>query len=165
MARPDQVNETHNVPKSVPPTPVGVADASDTGDLAAEVRVAVMKTSRRLRLESTSERLTAAQYSVLAGLRNEQHTIGELAARERIAAPSMTRIVKALLEAGMVTRTVSEHDGRQVLIALTPAGGDAYREARSQRTAWLAVRLEALGPGDRATLARAAALLQEMSAE
>ncbi|MBV1780590.1 MarR family transcriptional regulator [Paeniglutamicibacter sp. ABSL32-1] len=124
-----------------------------------------MKTSRRLRLESSSESLTPAQYSVLAALRNEQHTIGELAAREQVAAPSMTRIVKSLLEAGLVTRTASEHDGRQVLIAPTAAGRDAYRGARSQRTAWLATRLETLGAKDRATLARAAALLQEMSAK
>ncbi|WP_336245143.1 MarR family winged helix-turn-helix transcriptional regulator [Paeniglutamicibacter quisquiliarum] len=162
MARPDQVNVTNNAPKPAPTTP---ADPSDTGDLAAELRVAVMKTSRRLRLESSSESLTPAQYSVLAALRNEQHTIGELAAREQVAAPSMTRIVKSLLEAGLVTRTASEHDGRQVLIAPTAAGRDAYRGARSQRTAWLATRLETLGAKDRATLARAAALLQEMSAK
>ena len=162
MARPDQVNATNNAPKPTPTTP---ADPGGTGDLAAELRVAVMKTSRRLRLESSSETLTPAQYSVLAGLRDEQRTIGELAAREQVAAPSMTRIVKSLLEAGLVTRTASEHDGRQVLIALTSAGRDAFRGARSQRTAWLARRLETLGARDRATLARAAALLQEMSAK
>ncbi len=165
MARPDQMNVTDNAPKPVRIVPTRVCNATNTGDLAAELRVAVMKTSRRLRLESSSEMLTPAQYSVLAGLRNEQHTIGELAAREQVAAPSMTRIVKALLEAGLVTRTISENDGRQVLIALTPEGMDAYRDARGQRTAWLAVRLETLDAKDRATLARAAALLQEMSAK
>jgi DNA-binding MarR family transcriptional regulator len=162
VARPDQVNVTNNAPKPAPTTP---ADAGGTGDLAAELRVAVMKTSRRLRLESSSETLTPAQYSVLAGLGNEQHTIGELAAREQIAAPSMTRIVKSLLEAGLVTRTASEHDGRQVLVATTAEGKAALQAARSQRTAWLARRVETLGAEDRATLARAAALLQEMSAK
>jgi DNA-binding MarR family transcriptional regulator len=162
VARPDQVNDTQSAPKPPATAPAG---ASDTGDLAAELRVAIMKTSRRLRLESSSEELTPAQYSVLAGLRNEQHTIGELAAREQVAAPSMTRIVKSLLEAGLVTRTASEHDGRQVLIAPTVEGMAAYQAARSQRTAWLARRVESLGAEDRATLARAAALLQEMSAK
>ena len=160
MARPDQVNVTNNAPKPTPTTP---ADPCGTGDLAAELRVAVMKTSRRLRLESSSETLTAAQYSVLAGLGNEQHTIGELAAREQVAAPSMTRIVKGLLEAGLVTRTGSEHDGRLVMVALSPEGRRAFHAARNQRTAWLAVRLDTLDAKDRATLARAAALLQEMS--
>ena len=159
------MNATNDAPKPVRIAPTRVSNATNTGDLAAELRVAVMKTSRRLRLESSSETLTPAQYSVLAGLRNEQHTIGELAVREQVAAPSMTRIVKSLLEAGLVTRTASEHDGRQVLIAPTAAGREAYRGARSQRTAWLARRLETLGAKDRATLARAAALLQEMSAK
>jgi DNA-binding MarR family transcriptional regulator len=159
------MNATNDAPKPVRIAPTRVSNATNTGDLAAELRVAVMKTSRRLRLESSSETLTPAQYSVLAGLRNQQHTIGELAAREQVAAPSMTRIVKSLLEAGLVTRTVSATDARQVMIAPTPEGMAAYHGARSQRTAWLAVRLETLDAKDRATLARAAALLQEMSAK
>ena len=163
MASPDQVNETDNAPNPLRMAPTRVSNATNTGDLAAELRVAVMKTSRRLRLESSSDTLTPAQYSVLAGLRTEEHTIGELAAREQVAAPSMTRIVKGLLEAGLVTRTGSEHDGRLVMVALSPEGRRAFHAARNQRTAWLAVRLETLDAKDRATLARAAALLQEMS--
>ncbi|KAA0973738.1 MarR family winged helix-turn-helix transcriptional regulator [Paeniglutamicibacter gangotriensis] len=159
------MNATTKVLKPVRITPTRVCNATNTGDLAAELRVAVMKTSRRLRLESSSDTLTAAQYSVLAGLRNKQHTIGELAAGEQITAPSMTRIVKSLLEAEFVTRTISEADARQVLIALTPEGLEAYQQARTQRTAWLALGLEKLDAKDRATLARAAALLQEMSAK
>ena len=165
MATPDQLHETNIAPKTVGMPRTRVSNATNTGDLAAELRVAVMKTSRRLRLESSSEALTPGQYSVLAGLRTEPHTIGELAARERVAAPSMTRIVKGLLEAGLVTRTASEHDGRQVVISLTPEGSQAFHDARNQRTAWLAMHLESLDPKDRATLARAAALLQEMSAK
>ena len=156
------MNATNDAPKPVNPTP---APAATAGDLAAELRVAVMKTSRRLRLEAGSDTLSAARYSVLAGLREEQRTIGELAAREQISAPSMTRIVKSLLESGLVTRTVSETDARQALIALTDQGRKAYQAVRSQRTAWLALRLDTLDSTDRATLARAAALLQEMSAK
>ncbi len=159
------MNVTENAPNPIRIATTRVCNATNTGDLAAELRVAVMKTSRRLRLESSSETLTPAQYSVLAGLRHEQRTLGELATREQVTAPSMTRIVKSLLEAEFITRTVSESDARQVLIALTPEGMDAFHGARNQRTAWLAVGLEALDPKDRATLARAAALLQEMSAK
>ncbi|PQZ96510.1 MarR family transcriptional regulator [Arthrobacter sp. MYb227] len=123
-----------------------------------------MKTSRRLRLESSSETLTPAQYSVLAALRQQKHTIGELAQREQIAAPSMTRIIKNLTEAGWVTRAANTQDARQVLIEISAEGTHTFVQARGQRTAWLARRIDQLDEQDRMTLARAAELLQEMSA-
>lgn len=160
MARTDQENMTENEPKTAHPEPI-IA----TGDLAAELRVAVMKTSRRLRLESSSEMFTPAQYSVLAGLKNEPHTIGELAQREQVAAPSMTRIVKSLVDAGWVTRTANAQDARLVMIGISEEGMNAFVGARSQRTAWLARRIDQLGAEERQILARAAVLLQEMSAK
>ena len=156
MSTPDQANETENEPKP---------ETTTTGDLAAELRVAVMKTSRRLRNESSSEMLTPAQYSVLAALKSEGHTIGELAQRERVAAPSMTRIVKSLVESGWVTRTAGAQDARQVVIDISEEGMRTFVGARSQRTAWLARRIEQLGEEDRRILVRAAALLREMSAQ
>ena len=160
MARPDQENMTENEQK-----PARREASTATGDLAAELRVAVMKTSRRLRLESSSEMLTPAQYSVLAGLKSEPHTIGELAQREQVAAPSMTRIVKSLVDAGWVTRTSNAQDARQVMIGISEEGMHAFVGARSQRTAWLARRIDQLGEDERRILAQAAVLLQEMSAK
>lgn len=165
MSIPDQTNVTENETIPVQPNTKRKIPSTTTGDLAAELRVAVMKTSRRLRHESSSETLTAAQYSVLVALKTEQHTIGELAVHEQIAAPSMTRIVKALVESGWVTRTANALDARQVMIGITAEGILALMEARSQRTAWLARRIDLLGEEDRVILARAAALLQEMSAK
>ena len=165
VSTPDQENVTENEPKPVRTTAARKKPATETGDLAAELRVAIMKTSRRLRLESSSEMLTPAQYSVLAALKTEGHTIGELAQREQVAAPSMTRIVKSLVESGWVTRTSSAQDARQVMIDISEEGMRTFVGARSQRTAWLARRIDQLGEDDRQILARAAALLQEMSAK
>lgn len=163
MNTPDQTNETENETNNAEPDDANSL-SNLPGDLAAEMRVAVMKTSRRLRLESSSETLTPAQYSVLAALRIRKYTIGELAQREQIAAPSMTRIIKNLSEAGWVTRAANTEDARQVHIEISKEGLNTFVAARGQRTAWLASRIEQLGEEDRKTLARAAVLLQEMSA-
>ncbi|MGN5732937.1 MarR family winged helix-turn-helix transcriptional regulator [Arthrobacter psychrochitiniphilus] len=136
----------------------------DTGPLAAELRVAVMRTSRRIRAEAATGELSPGRYSVLAGLMGAPRTVGELAAREQIAAPSMTRIVNDLVVAGFVSRGENPLDKRQVRISITSLGSGALLQARSMRTAWLAQRLAALTPAQQATLHEASMILQAMSA-
>ncbi|ACL39025.1 transcriptional regulator, MarR family [Pseudarthrobacter chlorophenolicus A6] len=132
--------------------------------LAIDLRTAVMRTSRRLRVEATGEVITPGQYTVLAVLHGDgARTLRELADREHVQAPSMTRIVNALAEQGFVTRTQHPDDGRQVRIDITDAGRDVLAEARDQRTAWLAQRVAGLSAEDRDILSRAARIMQEMS--
>lgn len=133
--------------------------------LAAELRVAIMRTSRRLRAEAASRDISPGQYSVLAGVLNGPLTVGELAEREQIQAPSMTRIVNGLEAAGYVTRGENPQDRRQVLVNVTEAGTAVLQRARSRRTQWLAKRVAGLSPAERATLHEAARILQEMSAK
>ena len=132
--------------------------------LAIDLRTAVMRTSRRLRIEATGDVITPGQYTVLAHLDAGPQTLRELAEREHVQAPSMTRIVNALTNQGFVSRTPHPEDGRQILACITPAGEAVLNEARSQRTAWLAQRVAGLSDEDRRTLSRAAHIMQEMSA-
>ncbi|NKX50656.1 MarR family transcriptional regulator [Arthrobacter deserti] len=132
--------------------------------LAAELRVAVMRTSRRLRTEASGEVLPPGQYAVLAYLAGGPRTLRELADREQVQAPSMTRIVNGLVEQGLVAREPHPGDGRQVLVRMTRAGEAVLAEARSHRTAWLARRLAEFSDEVRRILSRAAHLMQEMSA-
>src|SRR3954466_5121866 len=91
--------------------------------LAAELRTAVLRTSRRLRQERSMDDVTPGQYSVLAVLdRHGPCTPRELAAHEKVQPPSMTRTVAALAELGLVGRTEHPTDGRQVLVALSDEG-------------------------------------------
>lgn len=140
------------------------AKAIGAGPLAAELRVAVMRTSRRLRAEAATGQISPGQYSVLAAIMDGPRTVGQLAAREQIQAPSMTRIVNALAEAAFVSREENPQDKRQVLVKISDSGAATLLRARSKRTAWLAQRVSALTPQERATLHEAALILQEMSA-
>ena len=133
--------------------------------LAIDLRTAVMRTSRRLRVEATGDVITPGQYTVLAQLNGGPQTLRELAEREHVQAPSMTRIVNALTELGFVTRTAHPLDGRQVQVGITAAGEAILAEAREQRTAWLAHRIAGLSDEDRRILSRAARIMQQLSAK
>lgn len=163
---PQHHEQEHKAPERNIPTPSIPFPAGhiDPDDLAVDLRIAVMRTSRRLRTQATGDVVSPGQYSVLSYLRSGTRTLRELADRENVQAPSMTRIVNALTEQGFVDRAPDPTDGRQVLIRILPAGEGAVEEARGQRTAWLACRVAELAEPDRATLSRAAQLMQEMSA-
>ncbi|MCU1567781.1 MAG: transcriptional regulator [Pseudarthrobacter sp.] len=133
-------------------------------NLAIELRTAVMRTSRRLRVEATGDVITPGQYTVLAQLHGSgPTTLRELAEREHVQAPSMTRIVNALADQGFVSRAANPDDGRQVRVDITDAGRAVLAEARNERTAWLAQRVAGLSEDDRLVLRRAAHIMQEMS--
>jgi DNA-binding MarR family transcriptional regulator len=132
-------------------------------ELAAELRTSVMRLARRLRRMRADTSLGLGQLAALGTLdRHGPRTPGELAAHERVQPPSMTRIVKALEETGYLTRTPHPTDGRQVVLALTPAGEQMLREDRRQREAWLAQRLRDLSAEDRELLRRAAEVLDSL---
>lgn len=137
---------------------------SPHSNLAADLRQALGRAHRRLRLEVGDAGLSYSQYSVLVLLTREgPMTPGRLAERERVQPPTMTRTVNCLVDLHLVTKTADPTDGRQVVVALTPAGVAEVKETRRRRDAWLTARLSHLAADDRAVLARAAVLLKEMA--
>ena len=132
--------------------------------LASALRLAVLRLARRMRGERADTSLTLSQLAALATLeRSGPLTPRELAAAERVQPPSMTRLAASLEAAGLVTRTGHPSDGRQVLLAASPAGTALLREDRRRRDAWLAQRLAELTPDERDVLHRAAALLDRLA--
>lgn len=147
------------------PSPEPTDPAPATLELAAELRAALMRTSRILRTEASSDVVSPSQNTVLALLsKRGPLTMRQLADIERVQAPTMTRTVNHLCERGLVTRADHPTDGRQVVINLTDEGRTVLEDSRRLRAAWLAGRLEGLPPTDRAALHRAAELLLEMTA-
>lgn len=161
-ASPAAVPPTAVAPPAVPPTAAACRPASLAGDL----RVAVTRIVRRLRLERSSERITDGQYAALATLANRgPMTPTGLAEDQHIQPPPMTRTVNALAEAGLVRRDEHPTDGRQVIVSITDAGLAEVRETRRRRNEWLAKRLAGLEPAEREVLARAAVLLERISSQ
>jgi len=148
-----------------PPARAPRASACRPAPLAADLRIALMRSVRRIRRERSSAAITDGQYSVLAWLEKRgAMTPRELADAEHVQPPSMTRTVNALAEAGLVSRTGHPDDGRQVLVEITAEGTREVTETRRRRDAWLARRLADLAPEERETLARAAEILRRVVA-
>jgi DNA-binding MarR family transcriptional regulator len=134
-------------------------------ELAPRLRDALARTGRRLRQEAQTG-LSPSLLMALASIdRDGPLTPSELAARERIQRPTVTRILARLEEAGLVRRASDPADGRSSLVSATDAGRALLAESRTRKDAFLSARLDALDAEDRATLARAAALLERMLAE
>lgn len=132
--------------------------------LAHDLRIACMRVSRRVRFETTST-IAPHQLSVIVRLAESSYTSGELAAIERVSAPSMSRTVGALVELGLVQRAADSDDGRVVRLSLTDAGRAELDAHRARRDAWMTKRLDGLAGEERALLAAAADLLSRVSDE
>lgn len=117
---------------------------ADATTVANRLRPVLVKLNRELRREIHSLGVTGGQVSLLALIRNEPGIgVRELAARERMSAPGMSKSVARLEAAGLVARTELA-DRRRVGLVLTSAGDRVLRSVRSRRTAWLAERLRGL---------------------
>ena len=140
------------------------ASRTDSG-LASELRLSVMRLSRRLRGEREPDNtLSVAALSALGILfREGECTVGALAAHERVQPPSMTRTVNHLVEEGYAARRPSQTDGRATLVDLTDRGREVLLADRRRRDAWLAQRLRDLTPDERALLRQVAPLLQRLA--
>lgn len=88
---------------------------------------------------------------------------GDLAAREGVRAPTLTRIVAVLDERGLVERRPDPDDGRAVLVAASPEGVELVRGARGARADELARRMAALPAEQRAALAAALPALEALT--
>jgi DNA-binding MarR family transcriptional regulator len=136
--------------------------------LATELRISISRLARRLRAERISRgvatELSDTQLAALAALeRHGATTPGELAEHEKVQPPSMTRVIAALEERGLVTRAPHPTDGRQVMLTATEQGRSLVQASRRLRDAWLAQRLRELSQEEQATLRAAAPILQRLS--
>jgi DNA-binding MarR family transcriptional regulator len=123
--------------------------APDTTELANRLRPVLLKLARELRRESHSLGVTGGQVSLLVDIKRSPGVgIRELAARERVSVPAVSKFVARMEEAGLIRREPVGGDKRRVGLHVTEAGQRVLRSVRSKRTAWLAARLRTLDPQD-----------------
>jgi DNA-binding MarR family transcriptional regulator len=108
----------------------------------------------------TRARLSALSVLVFGGSR----TLGDLAAAEGVAGPTMTRIVDGLIGAGLAERRPHPSDGRAVTIAATSSGETLMRAAQRRRIEAIVRALAALPAEQRLMLVAAAGLLDQVAA-
>jgi DNA-binding MarR family transcriptional regulator len=134
--------------------------------LASKLRLAVVRLNRRLRAQRTSSVISLTQLSALSCLHKcGPLTPGELAAKESVQPPSMTRVIAALEELGYASRRPHPTDGRQAIVELTQAGVDYVEAEVSAREAWLDKRLAELTEAEREVLSRAAEIIDRIAGQ
>ena len=133
-------------------------------ELVGRLRYSVARLARLLRQQDGSG-LTPTTTAMLASIGREGPiTLGELAAHEQVAPPTITKSVDKLEAAGLVERIRDDADRRVCRVALTPAGRKQLDTNRSRRTAWLARQLRALPPEDLEKLGAAVEVLERLTA-
>jgi len=135
-----------------------------TDDLDDELRIAIMRLARRMRLERADEDVTDGQLSVLFVLtKHGAQTLGALSEHERVTPPSMNRTVNALENNGLIVRESSPDDGRKVLITLTDRARALVAETQRRRVAWFSRQLASLSAAERGALDTAAPILRTLA--
>jgi DNA-binding MarR family transcriptional regulator len=89
-------------------------------------------------------------------------TLSDLAQHERVTPPTITATMGRLEAAGYVTREIDASDKRVTRISLSREGRRFLERVRSRKNAYLTRRLSRLDAADRATLARAAEILERL---
>lgn len=128
--------------------------------LAEALRPALLRVSRRLRLEAQKVGLSAQDALLLGHItKNPGIGVSALAEAEKISRPTMSAHIKRLEADGLVARSGDAEDGRRSGLTITEAGMRKLEIIRRERNDWLAARLARLSLEDRALLDAAAAPL------
>jgi DNA-binding MarR family transcriptional regulator len=127
------------------------------------LRVAIARLSRRLRKHELAG-LTPTQLSALATVEQAGPLrLGDLAAAERIAPSTLTRLVSVLEDRGYVERRAVPGDARAWTLVVTSRGHEVLDRIRQENTALLADSLLTLSPDQLAALAAALPALEQLA--
>ena len=145
--------------------PTTPTEAPTAPALPSRVRMVVTRLARRLRQQGEAP-ASPTQLAALATIeRDGPLTFGALAAIERVRPPTITAAVGRLEEQGLVHRRTDARDRRVARVEITNQGRRLLAQSRSRKTAYLERRLAALSAEERATLERAAGILERVLEE
>jgi DNA-binding MarR family transcriptional regulator len=130
---------------------------------AARLRVAVLRLSRRLRKHDLAG-LTPSQLSTLSSVgKSGPVRLGDLAAAERIAPSTLTRLVNVLEDRGYLLRKPAPDDARAYLVTVTDSGNEVLERIRDEATSLLTEILRTLPPDQLAALEAALPALEQLA--
>jgi DNA-binding MarR family transcriptional regulator len=149
---------------NLPETQAELEHPADIVDVTSRMRFATTRLARLLRQQSDSG-LSPTLVAALATIaRRGPLTLGALAEIERVAPPTITKVVDKLAEAGLAQRQSDQNDRRVVRVEVTPDGQAMLHEVRARKDAWLATRLAELSETDLALIGAALPVLESLIA-
>jgi DNA-binding MarR family transcriptional regulator len=133
-------------------------------DIAGRLHSSAIRLLRTLRREDDGSGLSAPRLSALSVIVFGGPTsLADLAAAEQVKPPTMSRIVDALVERGLVTRIAKPGDRRSVEIEATQDGIQLLDAGRERRVRALIARLGKLADSERRALARGVEILERVT--
>ncbi len=133
-------------------------------ETAERLRLSIARLARLLRQQDDSglgPTVTAALSTVA---KHGPISLGDLAARERVAPPTVTKVVEKMVAAGLVERSPDSTDRRVSRVGVTALGLERLADFRDRRTAWLSERLNELDAVDLDRLEAAVDVLEQLVA-
>ena len=132
-------------------------------DMATSLHAAAIRLLRTLRREDAASGISAPRLSALSVLVFAgPMSLAELADAEQVRAPTMSRIVEALVQAGLATREPHPSNRRMVRIAATAEGKSLLEAGRERRVRALTGRIARLADSERRALARGVEILEQI---
>jgi DNA-binding MarR family transcriptional regulator len=142
-----------------------VTSADVHAEVAAEVRLALVPLVRKLRQQAGPD-LTPSLVSALVTVAKEGPiTLGDLAAREHVSQPMITKIAATMVERGLATKEVDAADRRVSRLEVSAAGRRALDRTRTRKNAWLAKRLRRLSDEELETVRAVLPILERITAD
>lgn len=125
----------------------GGRSSADLRELAGRLHSTAIHLLRHVRVEDRAAELTPARLSALSVLVfGGSRSLGALADAEQVTAPTMSRLVSALVEEGLVSREPHPDDRRSVVLRATSEGRRGLEAGRNRRVERLRGLLEELEP-------------------
>jgi DNA-binding MarR family transcriptional regulator len=139
-------------------------EADKRSEIAALLHEQFARLTRQLRTLELPQGMTPERLSALSVIEKlGPISVTALADKEMVRPATMSRMVSALVEEGLVKRTDDKTDGRGVLVSATPKGRRAYQRAQEQRLHHFAEVLESLNAEQLASMRDLTAALERLT--
>jgi|SRR5882672_4685898 len=140
------------------------AENEACSEIAALLQDQFSRLTRQFRNMDLPQGMTPERLSALSVIdKNGPISVTALADREMVRPATMSRMVSALVDEGLVKRGEDKNDGRGVLVTATPKGRRAYHRAQQLRLQHFAHALHELSPDQLAAMRSLAAALERLT--
>lgn len=140
------------------------AEADSRSEIAALLHEQVARLTRQLRTLELPSGMTPERLSALSAIdKRGPISVTALAENEMVRPATMSRMVTALVDEGLVKRSEDKTDGRGVLVSATPKGRRTFQRAQEQRLQHFAEVLEALNDEQLASMRNLTSALERLT--
>ena len=141
------------------------SEADSRSEVAALLHEQFARLTRRLRTLELPHGMTAERLSALSVIEKRGPiSVTALADTEMVRPATMSRMITALVEEGLVKRGGDKNDGRGVLVSVTPKGRRTFQRAQELRLTRFAEVVESLSDEQLAAMRDLASALERLTA-